>query len=142
MSDRAPDLLLPRIDGPATTRALGATLLTVTAAPAMFSSWLPSYFTIRSFALDGSQSQVAAKLAHLRSGYRPATLFTVGFGGAMALLARSWVPAVAGVAVSYLMVRQYEAAIPEAARLEPDAMLRAMLLPEPAAALPGPREAT
>lgn len=73
-----------------------------------FSAFMPSYLTIGSFV------RTPEDLAHLRSGYFPATVFNLALGGVTSALIKSvWPFLLAGV-VSGLMITTYEHKIREA----------------------------
>jgi hypothetical protein len=78
-----------------------------------FSAFMPSHFTIKTFALEGDPAAVAVKLENLRSGYLPATLFGLLLGGVVSVLARSPLPLLASLGASAVMVLNYELAIPQ-----------------------------
>ena len=84
-----------------------------------YSSYLPSYFTIRSLALDGDPDTVARKVANLRSGYVPATVFGLGLATVISVIAKSPLPLLVGGAAALTMVTFYEGALPPGMRLDP-----------------------
>jgi len=53
----------------------------------------------------------------MRSGYKPAAIFSVVLGGAVSLLTKSPVPLVASTIATGFMICQYEAALPPEYRL-------------------------
>jgi hypothetical protein len=97
---------------------LALSLLTGAETAHSFSSFLPSYFTIKSFALDGDPDQVAARVADLRSGYRPAVVFGIGLGAIVSLIARSPAPLLFAGAAATTMIYQYERALPDGIRVD------------------------
>ena len=82
-----------------------------------FSAFLPSHFTIRTFALEGDPATVQRKLDNLRSGYVPALSFGALVGGLTSLLVRSPIPVLLALGVGGLMVVHYESALPPDLRL-------------------------
>jgi hypothetical protein len=72
-----------------------------------FSAFMPSYLTIGSFV------RTPQDLAHLRSGYFPATVFNLALGGVVSALIKSVWPMVLAGAVSGLMITTYEHKIRE-----------------------------
>lgn len=84
-----------------------------------FSSFLPSSFTVKSFALDDSDGKVVQKVRDLRSGYKPAVIFGMGLSGIIAFLARSPLPLALSVATSYAMIAAYEGNLPKDMRMDP-----------------------
>ncbi len=91
-----------------------------------FSSFLPSSFTVKSFALDPT-GNVQQKVADLRSGYRPAVAFGLGLGGVVSLVARSPMPFFASVAAAGAMLLLYEQNLPPEMRLALPEMPRLLL---------------
>lgn len=100
-----------------TSDVVALSLLTAAEAGHAFSAYLPSYFTIKSFALDGDPTQVQHKIDNLRSGYRPAIVFGFILGGVVSILAKSPLPLVASTGASAIMLTQYEDALPTEYRL-------------------------
>lgn len=82
-----------------------------------FSAHLPSHFTIKSFALDDKNGDVAQKVADLRSGYLPASVFGIAMGALVSYLAKSPLPLMASVGTTALMIVNYESALPPEMRL-------------------------
>jgi hypothetical protein len=78
------------------------------------SAFLPSYFTIRTLALQPTPDgpSVEQKLRNLRSGYVPAVGFALFMGTAVSILAEHPLPLVAAAGTSVLMVAAYESALP------------------------------
>jgi hypothetical protein len=70
-----------------------------------FSAFMPSYFTIKSFASD------QAAVDNLRSGYPPAVIFNVALGGVVSSILKSPWPLIFGLLVSVVMIGLYERAI-------------------------------
>jgi hypothetical protein len=106
-------------------------LLAAGEAAHAFSSFLPSYMTIRSFALGGDEATIAKNLANLRSGYRPAILFGMGLAGVISYIARSPLPVLFAGGASAAMIQGYENALPPERRLPggPLAVLQALAQP-------------
>lgn len=69
-----------------------------------FSAFMPSYFTVKKFAVEGDASK-------LRSGYVPALVFNLVLGGSVATLTKHTAPLVVSVLVSVFMIAMYEGAI-------------------------------
>jgi hypothetical protein len=99
------------------SQLLALTLLTAAETAHSFSAFLPSYFTIRTFALDGDPAVVERKLKNLRSGYLPSVIFGLVLGSVVSFIARHPLPLAAAAATSAFMVWQYERAIPAECRL-------------------------
>jgi hypothetical protein len=99
------------------SQLLALTLLTAAETAHSFSAFLPSYFTIRTFALDGDPVSVERKLKNLRSGYLPSVTFGLVLGSVVAFIAKHPLPLVAAAVTSAFMVWQYERAIPAEYRL-------------------------
>ncbi|MHB1132990.1 MAG: hypothetical protein ACYC4L_11435 [Chloroflexota bacterium] len=95
-----------------TSDVVALSLLTAAEAGHAFSAYLPSYFTIKSFALDGDSAAVQQKLANLRSGYLPAVTFGLLLGGAVSVFAKSPLPLIASLGAAAVMLTQYEGALP------------------------------
>ena len=92
---------------------LALSILTAAESAHAFSAFLPSYFTIRTFAVDGPPEVVQQKLKNLRSGYIPATIYGLGLGGLVSYIAKSPLPLVfSGITVA-IMIALYEQAIPK-----------------------------
>lgn len=98
-------------------QVIALSLLTAAEAAHAFSAFLPSYFTIKSFALTGDPQVVQAKLQNLRSGYLPSMTFGALLGGTVAFLAKHPLPLVTAIVTSLFMVTQYERALPPNLRL-------------------------
>jgi len=105
------------------SQVLALSLLSAGEAAHAFSAWLPSYFTIKTFALDGENT--AEKIAKLRSGYWPALAFGLGLGAVISVLAHSRLPLFFSAATGAAMITLYEAALPADQRL-----LGTLALPE------------
>ena len=88
-----------------------------------FSSFLPSTFTVRSFALDGSTGNVGQKVADLRAGYRPATAFGLLLGAVVSAVAKSPLPLAASAGAAGVMLVLYEQNLPPEMRVGPIAAL-------------------
>ena len=88
-----------------TAEQTALTVLIGAEAAHAFSAFMPSYFTIQTFA--GSPQSVVA----LRSGYTPAVLFNVVLGLSAAWLVKSWLPILAVMLASVGMIYLYENAI-------------------------------
>ncbi len=116
-------------------QTIALTLLTMAETGHAFSAFEPSYFTIRTFALEGDRERVAWKVANLRSGYVPAVMFGLGLGAIVSWLARSPLPLLGSAATVAFMVWQYERALPAPLRLDP---LQALVAACGPPALPGP----
>ncbi len=105
-----------------------------------FSSFLPSSFTVKSFALDPSDGKVEQKVRDLRSGYKPAVIFGIGLASVIAFIARNPLPLVLSAATSVAMITAYEGNLPPDMRLNPFAALmdghgnKALPAPSPAKA--------
>ncbi len=82
-----------------------------------FSAHMPSAFTIKSFALQGTDGEVKEKLSDLRSGYLPATIFGLLLSGVVAVLAKSPLPLMFGGGAAAVMVMTYESNLPKEMRL-------------------------
>lgn len=74
-----------------------------------FSAFMPSTFTIRTFAVEGTDAP--RKLSNLRSGYVPAVAFALALGAVAALLTRDVLPIAAAAGVSVFMITMYEYSI-------------------------------
>jgi len=96
---------------------IALSLLTAAESGHAFSAYLPSYFTIKSFALDGDPAEVQRKVANLRSGYVPAIGFGLLLGGVVSVLAKSYLPLLTSAGAAVLMVFFYEGALPADIRL-------------------------
>ncbi len=108
-----------------------------------YSSFLPSTFTVKAFTLDSNSGDVAKKVAQLRSGYLPATIFSIALGTGLSLVARSWAPVAFSAVAAAGMVTLYERNLPAEMRLNPIQALLAGEKPQPAPAAlqvgaPGP----
>ena len=105
-----------------------------------FSSFLPSTFTVKSFALDSSTGNVGQKVADLRAGYRPATAFGILLGAVVSVVAKSPLPLAASAGAAGVMLVLYERNLPPEMRVGPIAALFPELAASgPAAtALPAP----
>lgn len=101
---------------PETEQVIALTLLTAAETAHAFSAFLPSFFTIRTFALQGGLDEVCLKLENLRSGYIPAVTFGLALGGVVSALAKSPLPLVGSALTAVFMVSQYERALPERLR--------------------------
>lgn len=93
------------------------TLLAAAETAHSFSSYLPSYFTIKSFALSGDQEEVHRKVSDLRSGYVPASIFGIALGAVVSMRAKSPLPFLATIASAGVMIALYEGALPQDMRL-------------------------
>ncbi len=93
------------------------TLLTAAESAHAFSAWMPSWFTIKTFALEGDPAAVSQKLSNLRSGYLPSMTFSLGLGALVSILARHPLPLLASAVTAGFMIWQYERALPERMRL-------------------------
>lgn len=82
-----------------------------------YSSYMPSAFTLKSFALQGNDDEVRKKLADFRSGYLPATLWGLGLGAVVALVAESPLPFLFAAGTAGVMVLLYEQGIPPEKRV-------------------------
>lgn len=71
-----------------------------------FSAFMPSYFTVKKFATEGSDD-----IQRLRSGYFPAVFFNLVLGGTVATLTRKQAPFIIAALVSVFMIALYENAI-------------------------------
>lgn len=96
---------------------IALTLLAAAETAHSFSSYLPSYFTIKSFALSGDNQEVCQKVSDLRSGYVPASIFGIALGAVVSMLAKSPLPFVATIASAGVMIMLYEGALPQDMRL-------------------------
>lgn len=88
-----------------TKESVGLTILVAAESGHAFSAFMPSYFTIKTFA--GS----AEGTANLRAGYPPAVAFNALLGTAVALLIGSWVPLLVALGASAILIGFYEYAI-------------------------------
>ena len=75
-----------------------------------FSAFLPSAFTIRTFASDPQA------LARVRAGYLPAFVFLAALAATVAALKRSLLPLLLAAATGMLMVMLYEYSIADRER--------------------------
>ncbi len=82
-----------------------------------YSAHMPSAFTIKTLALQGTEEEVKEKLANLRSGYLPATIFGLLLSGVVAILAKSPLPLMFGGAAAGVMIVTYESNLPKEMRL-------------------------
>lgn len=96
---------------------IALTLLAAAETAHSFSSYLPSYFTIKSFALSGDKEEVRRKVSDLRSGYVPASIFGMALGAVVSTLAKSPLPFLATIASAGVMIVLYEGALPADMRL-------------------------
>ena len=96
---------------------IALTLLAAAETAHSFSSYLPSYFTIKSFALAGDGPDVQRKVTDLRSGYVPASIFGMALGAVVSMLAKSPLPFLATIASAGVMIALYEGALPSDMRL-------------------------
>ena len=90
------------------TEAAALTILVGAEAAHAFSAFMPSYFTIQTFA--GSPASVEA----LRSGYPPALVFNGILGLTAVWLTKSWLPLLGVALASAGMIYLYERAIGKA----------------------------
>jgi len=97
---------------------MALSLLTAGEAFHSFSSFLPSFFTIRTLAVapDSTGTSQAQKIANLRSGYVPAVAFAEGMGVIVSTIAEHPLPMMLTSAASVLMVLAYESALPPGIR--------------------------
>jgi len=84
------------------------------------SAYLPSWFTVKSFALQqlpGDPLTVQQKVANFRSGYLPAVLFGLGMGVVVSVIAEHPLPVIMAAGTSTLMIAAYESALPSGIRM-------------------------
>ena len=103
---------------------LALSLLTAGEGFHSFSSFLPSFFTIRTLAVapDSTGTSQAQKISNLRSGYVPAVAFALGMGTVVSLIAEHPLPLMTTAAASVLMVAAYESALPANVRFQSTAL--------------------
>lgn len=73
-----------------------------------YSAFLPSVFTIRTFAQGNNRAQ---NVKNIRLGYIPATALAIGVGWIAGHISKSSMPVLAALFVSVMMVGVYEWAI-------------------------------
>lgn len=76
-----------------------------------FSAFMPSVFTIKTFAAEGD---VETHMADLRSGYLPAVALSLAIGYIASQIVKSWWPLAGAIGVSAGMIGVYELAIRQA----------------------------
>lgn len=98
---------------------IALTLLTAGEAFHSFSSFLPSYFTIKSLALQPGVDglSVQQKVTNLRSGYVPAVALATLLGGVVSVIAEHPLPLMVASGSSVVMVLAYESALPAGVRV-------------------------
>lgn len=103
---------------PATdSEVVALTILSMAEAAHSYSAYLPSFFTIKTLALDDGDGKRDEKIANLRSGYIPAAGFALLIGSIVSVLSKSPLPLLGSVVTSAVMVSLYEQALPENIRL-------------------------
>jgi hypothetical protein len=75
-----------------------------------FSAFMPSVFTIRTFALSGDGDQ-AAHVADLRAGYIPAVGYALAIGYLASMLLGTYLPLLLTIGTSAAMIGVYEGAM-------------------------------
>lgn len=105
------------INKPVTESVIVLGLLAAAEAMHAGSAFMPSYFTIKTLALDGNQEQIQQKISNLRSGYLPAVGFGLGLGAIVSFFAKSPIPLMMSTAASGFMIITYEQALPPERRL-------------------------
>lgn len=103
---------------PATdSEVVALTILSMAEAAHSYSAYLPSFFTIKTLALDDADGKRDEKIANLRSGYVPAAGFALLIGSIVSVLSKSPLPLLGSAVTSAVMVSLYEQALPTEIRL-------------------------
>lgn len=80
-------------------------ILVATESGHAFSAFMPSYFTIHTFAHDSRD------IENLRAGYAPAVAFNAALGVGVSMFVDSWLPLLVALGASGLLIAFYEQAI-------------------------------